>query len=67
MIFISTDYVFGGIKSNHIEDDDINPANYGTTRRRREKAVAQICNNHVIGRPSSARYSMRRVMLIRLG
>jgi len=53
MIFISTDYVFDGVKGNYTEDDDTNPVNYyGTTKLEGEKAVAQICPNHVIARPS---------------
>jgi len=53
MIFISTDYVFDGIKGNYAEDDDANPINYyGATKLEGERAMAQICNNHVVARPS---------------
>lgn len=53
MIFISTDYVFDGIKGNYAENDDANPVNYyGVTKLEGERAVARICSNHLIARPS---------------
>ena len=53
MVFISTDYVFDGVKGNYREDDDANPVNYyGLTKLEAEKLVAQTCSNYVIARPS---------------
>jgi len=53
MIFISTDYVFDGVRGNYTENDETNPINYyGTTKLEGERAVAQICSNHIVARPS---------------
>lgn len=53
MVFISTDYVFDGIKGNYLEDDEANPVNYyGLTKLEAEKIVAQTFSNYVIARPS---------------
>jgi len=53
MIFISTDYVFDGVKGNYLESDTVNPVNYyGFTKLKAEEVVAQTCNNYVIARPS---------------
>lgn len=53
MVFVSTDYVFDGIKGSYLEDDDANPVNYyGLTKLEAEKAVARTCSNYVIARPS---------------
>ena len=53
MVFISTDYVFDGIKGNYLEDDEANPVNYyGLTKLEAEKIIAQTFSNYVIARPS---------------
>jgi len=53
IVFISTDYVFDGLKGNYVEDDTANPINYyGVTKLEAEKVVAQTCSNHAIARPS---------------
>lgn len=53
MIFISSDYVFDGIKGDYTEDDDTNPVNiYGMTKLEGEKVVSQTCRNYAIARPS---------------
>jgi len=53
MVFISTDYVFDGVKGSYLEDDKANPVNYyGSTKLEAEKIVAQTFSNYVIARPS---------------
>jgi len=53
IIFISTDYVFDGVKGNYLEDDAANPLNYyAATKLEAEKLVAQTCGNYAIARPS---------------
>jgi dTDP-4-dehydrorhamnose reductase len=53
IIFISTDYVFDGVRGSYTEDDETKPINYyGTTKLEGERAVAQICSNHIVARPS---------------
>lgn len=53
MIFVSTDYVFDGVKGDYTEDDDANPVNYyGLTKLEGERAVARICSKYLIARPS---------------
>jgi len=53
IIFISTDYIFDGVKGNYLEDDAANPINYyGVTKLEAEKLIAQTCSNYAIARPS---------------
>jgi len=54
MIYISTDYVFDGIKEGFYEIDDIpNPINvYGKTKHAGERAVQEILDKHFIVRIS---------------
>ena len=53
MIFVSTDYVFDGVKGNYTEDDTTNPINhYGVTKLEAERTIAQTLSDYVIARPS---------------
>ena len=53
MVFISTDYVFDGEKGNYTEDDPTNPINYyGTSKLEAETIVKNVCEDHIIARPS---------------
>lgn len=53
VIFVSTDYIFDGVKGNYMEEDAANPINYyGVTKLEAEKVVAQTCSNRAIARPS---------------
>ena len=52
MVYISTDYVFDGTKSEPYNVDDMpNPLNnYGLTKFQGEEAVKKYCNNAYYGR-----------------
>jgi dTDP-4-dehydrorhamnose reductase len=53
LIFISTDYVFDGIKGNYSEIDEAHPINYyGRTKLLGEQLIQQICSNYIICRTS---------------
>lgn len=54
MVYISSDYVFGGTGSKAFETDaPINPCNvYGESKADGEKAVASLCKKHFIIRTS---------------
>jgi dTDP-4-dehydrorhamnose reductase len=53
LVYISTDYVFDGLKGNYSEEDKPNPINYyGVTKFEGEKKVIQHCPDHVILRTS---------------
>jgi len=53
LIFISTDYVFDGVKGNYVETDQPNPVNfYGLTKLRAEHVVATTLSNSLIVRTS---------------
>ena len=54
MVYISSDYVFGGAGSKAFETDaPINPCNvYGESKADGEKAVASLCKKHFIIRTS---------------
>lgn len=51
LIYISTDFVFDGEKSEYMEEDIPNPVNwYGMTKYEGEKAVLSTLNNAIIAR-----------------
>lgn len=53
IVYVSTDYVFGGEKGLYAEEDDPNPANYyGLTKLEGERYVTQACEDYVIVRTS---------------
>jgi len=53
LVFISTDYVFDGVKGNYSENDQPNPINYyGISKLEGEKAVIESCNDYIIVRSS---------------
>jgi dTDP-4-dehydrorhamnose reductase len=53
LIYISTDYVFDGLKGNYTEQDKPNPINYyGITKLEGEKRVIENCKNYTILRTS---------------
>lgn len=53
MIYISTDYVFDGVKGNYSEKDDLNPINwYGKTKLEGEGEVKKLTNDYLIVRTS---------------
>ena len=53
MIYISTDYVFDGLKGMYREEDKPNPINtYGLTKLLGETAVMENCNRSLIARAS---------------
>jgi dTDP-4-dehydrorhamnose reductase len=53
IVYVSTDYVFGGEKELYTEEDEPNPANYyGLTKLEGERYVMEICEDYVIVRPS---------------
>ena len=53
LIYISTDYVFDGLKGNYTERDKPNPINYyGVTKLEGEKKVIENCKNYTILRTS---------------
>jgi len=53
IVYVSTDYVFGGEKGLYTEEDEPNPISYyGLTKLEGEKYVAEICEDHVIVRTS---------------
>ena len=52
-VYISTDYVFDGVKGFYKEKDATNPINYyGTTKLEGEEAVKKICSEFIIARTS---------------
>ena len=52
-VYISTDYVFDGVKGDYSEDDSPHPVNsYGATKLAGEDAVRQRCSNALILRTS---------------
>lgn len=53
LVYISTDYVFGGERGNYVEEDKPNPVNYyGLTKLEGEKQVIRHCKDYVILRTS---------------
>jgi len=53
LVYISTDYVFDGLKGYYNEEDKPNPINYyGVTKLEGEKKVIQHCQDYVILRTS---------------
>lgn len=53
IVYVSTDYVFGGEKGLYTEEDEPNPANYyGLTKLEGERYVTQACEDYVIVRTS---------------
>lgn len=53
LVYVSTDYVFDGVKGDYLEEDEPNPVNYyGVTKLEAEKVVAQTCQSYAIARPS---------------
>lgn len=53
LVYISTDYVFDGLKSYYSEEDKPNPINYyGFTKFEGEKQVIQHCQDYIILRTS---------------
>lgn len=52
-VYISTDYVFDGLKGLYEENDATNPINYyGITKLKGENIVEKICSDFVIARTS---------------
>jgi len=53
MVFLSTDYVFDGLKGDYAEDETTNPMNYyGFSKLEGEKKVEQHCGDYLIVRTS---------------
>jgi dTDP-4-dehydrorhamnose reductase len=53
LIYVSTDYVFDGLKGLYEEEDEPNPVNYyGLTKLQGENYVRETCENHIIARTS---------------
>jgi dTDP-4-dehydrorhamnose reductase len=53
LVYISTDYVFDGIKGNYTEEDEPKPVNfYGYSKLLGEKAVTEESKNYLIARTS---------------
>jgi dTDP-4-dehydrorhamnose reductase len=53
LVYISTDYVFDGIKGNYSEEDETKPVNfYGYSKLLGEKAVTKESKNYLIARTS---------------
>ncbi len=53
IVYISTDYVFDGVKGNYTERDPPNPISYyGVTKAEAEKVVVAANKNHLIIRPA---------------
>jgi len=53
LIYVSTDYVFDGLKGLYSEEDEPNPVNYyGLTKMQGENYVRETCENHIIARTS---------------
>ena len=53
LAYISTDYVFDGIKGNYTEEDETKPVNfYGYSKLLGEKAVTEESKNYLIARAS---------------
>lgn len=51
LIYISTDYVFDGVKGRYKEEDKPDPVNYyGLTKLKGEEVVKEICSNWIIAR-----------------
>jgi dTDP-4-dehydrorhamnose reductase len=49
LIFLSSDYVFGGKKGKYTETDELNPINhYGVTKQKAEEIVLRNPNNTVV-------------------
>ena len=52
-VFVSTDYVFDGEKGSYTEEDKPHPINfYGFSKWLGERAVAELCSEHLIARSS---------------
>ena len=53
LIYVSTDYVFDGVKGRYCEDNQRNPINYyGYTKMKGEDHVKEFCEDFVIARTS---------------
>jgi dTDP-4-dehydrorhamnose reductase len=53
MVYISTDYVFDGVRGNYCEEDSVNPVSYyGTSKLEGEKLLAAGKVDYSIGRVS---------------
>jgi len=53
LVYISTDYVFDGIKGLYNEEDKTNPINYyGLTKLEGEKVIEKNCDDFIIARTS---------------
>jgi dTDP-4-dehydrorhamnose reductase len=52
LIYISTDYVFGGEKGNYKETDKPDPINYYGTTKLKAEEIVQTQQEYFIGRPS---------------
>jgi len=53
MIYLSTDYVFNGMKGHYTETDKTDPVDYyGLTKLMGEEQVKSICSNFIIARTS---------------
>lgn len=53
LTYVSTDYVFDGVKGLYSEEDEANPVNYyGLTKLRGEQLVRDLCEGFVIARTS---------------
>ncbi|MFW6130204.1 MAG: dTDP-4-dehydrorhamnose reductase [Atribacterota bacterium] len=52
-VYISTDYVFDGMKGNYAEDDETNPVNYyGWTKLKGEQIISKGIDDFIIARTS---------------
>jgi len=76
MVYISTNYIFDGLKGKYAEDDDPNPLNvYGKSKLAGEKAVKEICSKYLIVRtdllygwhPNKINFSMWLINELRSG
>lgn len=53
IVYVSTDYVFGGEKGLYTEEDEPNPADYyALPKLEGERYVMEICKDYVIVRTS---------------